>query len=51
MSDGRLDLTVLGCATPYPAADNPCSGYLVSSGGAGSGRTRAAGRSARSSGT
>ncbi|NEC52799.1 MBL fold metallo-hydrolase [Actinospica acidiphila] len=34
MSDGRLDLTVLGCATPYPAADNPCSGYLVSSGGA-----------------
>ncbi|MFF5607111.1 MBL fold metallo-hydrolase [Streptomyces cellulosae] len=32
MSDGRLDLTVLGCATPYPTADNPCSGYLVSSG-------------------
>lgn len=26
-------LTVLGCATPYPSADNPCSGYLVSSGG------------------
>jgi ribonuclease BN (tRNA processing enzyme) len=25
-----LDLTVLGCATPYPSADNPCSGYLVS---------------------
>ncbi len=32
MPDGRLDLTVLGCATPYPTADNPCSGYLVSSG-------------------
>ncbi|MET9634562.1 MBL fold metallo-hydrolase [Lentzea sp. NPDC006480] len=27
-----LDLTVLGCATPYPSADNPCSGYLVSTG-------------------
>lgn len=25
-----LSLTVLGCATPYPSADNPCSGYLVS---------------------
>ncbi|MEV6239190.1 MBL fold metallo-hydrolase [Lentzea sp. NPDC051838] len=25
-----LDLTVLGCATPYPSTDNPCSGYLVS---------------------
>jgi ribonuclease BN (tRNA processing enzyme) len=25
-----LSLTVLGCATPYPTADNPCSGYLVS---------------------
>jgi ribonuclease BN (tRNA processing enzyme) len=25
-----LSLTVLGCATPYPAVDNPCSGYLVS---------------------
>ncbi|MFD4637593.1 MBL fold metallo-hydrolase [Lentzea sp. NPDC058436] len=24
-----LALTVLGCATPYPTADNPCSGYLV----------------------
>ena len=23
MPDGHLDLTVLGCATPYPAADNP----------------------------
>lgn len=32
MPDGRLDLTVLGCATPYPTADNPCSGYLVSCG-------------------
>lgn len=27
-----LQLTVLGCATPYPAVDNPCSGYLVTSG-------------------
>ncbi|MCX2947229.1 MBL fold metallo-hydrolase [Lentzea sp. NEAU-D7] len=27
-----LSLTVLGCATPYPSADNPCSGYLVSHG-------------------
>ncbi|MCP2246047.1 MBL fold metallo-hydrolase [Lentzea aerocolonigenes] len=27
-----LDLTVLGCATPYPSTDNPCSGYLVSHG-------------------
>ncbi|MDX3660462.1 MBL fold metallo-hydrolase [Streptomyces sp. ID05-26A] len=25
-----LGLTVLGCATPYPSTDNPCSGYLVS---------------------
>jgi ribonuclease BN (tRNA processing enzyme) len=24
---------VLGCATPYPAVDNPCSGYLVTAGG------------------
>ncbi|MGZ0152660.1 MBL fold metallo-hydrolase [Kribbella sp. WER1] len=31
MSDLRL--TVLGSATPYPSADNPCSGYLVASGG------------------
>lgn len=30
MSDLRL--TVLGSATPYPSADNPCSGYLVTSG-------------------
>ncbi|MEU9376278.1 MBL fold metallo-hydrolase [Streptomyces sp. NPDC048255] len=32
----RLDplrLTVLGSATPYPTAGNPCSGYLVSGGG------------------
>lgn len=27
-----LRLTVLGCATPYPSVDNPCSGYLVSCG-------------------
>ena len=26
----EVRLTVLGCATPYPSADNPCSGYLVS---------------------
>ncbi|MDX3228229.1 MBL fold metallo-hydrolase [Streptomyces sp. ME19-01-6] len=32
MADERLRLTVLGCATPYPSVDNPCSGYLVSSG-------------------
>jgi ribonuclease BN (tRNA processing enzyme) len=30
---GSLGLTVLGCATPYPTVDNPCSGYLVSAGG------------------
>ncbi|HZX06831.1 MBL fold metallo-hydrolase [Kribbella sp.] len=30
MSDLRL--TVLGSATPYPSADNPCSGYLVTAG-------------------
>ncbi|MFD4986791.1 MBL fold metallo-hydrolase [Streptomyces sp. NPDC058374] len=34
MSDDPLRLTVLGSATPYPSADNPCSGYLVSGGGA-----------------
>ncbi|MGW3566883.1 MBL fold metallo-hydrolase [Streptomyces sp. NPDC000941] len=28
----KLRLTVLGCATPYPSTDNPCSGYLVTSG-------------------
>nr|WP_238352694.1 MBL fold metallo-hydrolase [Kribbella solani] len=27
-----MRLTVLGCATPYPAVDNPCSGYLVTCG-------------------
>ncbi|MFD0026219.1 MBL fold metallo-hydrolase [Streptomyces sp. NPDC058382] len=32
MSDEPLNLTVLGSATPYPRTDNPCSGYLVSSG-------------------
>ncbi|MFE1291185.1 MBL fold metallo-hydrolase [Streptomyces sp. NPDC058751] len=32
MSDESLHLTVLGSATPYPSADNPCSGYLVASG-------------------
>ncbi|MFE9404214.1 MBL fold metallo-hydrolase [Streptomyces sp. NPDC006530] len=32
MSDELLHLTVLGCATPYPSVDNPCSGYLVSNG-------------------
>ncbi|MEO3782667.1 MBL fold metallo-hydrolase [Actinocorallia sp. B10E7] len=29
-----LLLTVLGSATPYASVDNPCSGYLVSGGGA-----------------
>lgn len=33
MPSDPLRLTVLGCATPYPSVDNPCSGYLVSSGG------------------
>lgn len=32
MADEHLRLTVLGCATPYPTVDNPCSGYLVTSG-------------------
>src|SRR5690242_13592046 len=32
MANEFLRLTVLGCATPYPSVDNPCSGYLVSSG-------------------
>ncbi|WP_018657644.1 MBL fold metallo-hydrolase [Actinomadura flavalba] len=27
-----MRLAVLGSATPYPSPDNPCSGYLVSSG-------------------
>ncbi|WP_431042674.1 MBL fold metallo-hydrolase [Streptomyces sp. P1-3] len=30
MRNHAFDLTVLGSATPYPAPDNPCSGYLVS---------------------
>ncbi|MFI9511003.1 MBL fold metallo-hydrolase [Nocardia sp. NPDC052566] len=30
---GDLAVTVLGSATPYPSADNACSGYLVSGGG------------------
>ncbi|MFD1084439.1 MBL fold metallo-hydrolase [Micromonospora andamanensis] len=33
MTSEPLRLTVLGCATPYPSVDNPCSGYLVSGGG------------------
>lgn len=33
MDGDPLRLTVLGSATPYPSADNPCSGYLVSGGG------------------
>jgi ribonuclease BN (tRNA processing enzyme) len=28
-----MRLTVLGTATPYPRPDNPCSGYLLESGG------------------
>ncbi|MDX2678209.1 MBL fold metallo-hydrolase [Streptomyces sp. NY05-11A] len=32
MNSEPIRLTVLGSATPYPSADNPCSGYLVSSG-------------------
>lgn len=48
-----LQLTVLGSATPYASADNPCSGYLVSGGGtrvwvdAGSGTLAALQRHAR----
>ncbi|MER6807800.1 MBL fold metallo-hydrolase [Spirillospora sp. NPDC000708] len=34
MTSDSLCFTVLGCATPYPTVDNPCSGYLVSGGGA-----------------
>ena len=30
MAAEPLHLTVLGSASPYPSADNPCSGYLVS---------------------
>ncbi|MFJ9036821.1 MBL fold metallo-hydrolase [Streptomyces sp. NPDC102406] len=33
MTDELFRLTILGCATPYPSVDNPCSGYLVSNGG------------------
>ncbi|MGW1293656.1 MBL fold metallo-hydrolase [Streptomyces sp. NPDC002533] len=33
-ADDPFRLTVLGCATPYATVDNPCSGYLVSGGGA-----------------
>ncbi|WP_424217246.1 MBL fold metallo-hydrolase (plasmid) [Streptomyces sp. BI20] len=29
-TDEPFELTVLGSATPYPAPDNPCSGYLLS---------------------
>ncbi|MFF3782383.1 MBL fold metallo-hydrolase [Streptomyces sp. NPDC001933] len=32
MASDLLHLTVLGSATPYASVDNPCSGYLVSSG-------------------
>ncbi|MEU5812132.1 MBL fold metallo-hydrolase [Streptomyces sp. NPDC047718] len=32
MTEELLRLTVLGSATPYASADNPCSGYLLSSG-------------------
>ncbi|MFE9249833.1 MBL fold metallo-hydrolase [Streptomyces sp. NPDC007088] len=34
MTSDPLRLTVLGSATPYALVDNPCSGYLVSGGGA-----------------
>lgn len=34
MTSDLLRLTVLGSATPYPSVGNPCSGYLVSGGGA-----------------
>lgn len=30
MTAEPLQLTVLGSASPYPSAENPCSGYLVS---------------------
>ncbi|MEV0665421.1 MBL fold metallo-hydrolase [Actinomadura luteofluorescens] len=32
MADDLLGFTVLGSATPYSSVDDPCSGYLVSSG-------------------
>ncbi|MFI5765890.1 MBL fold metallo-hydrolase [Streptomyces sp. NPDC051563] len=34
MADDLLRLTVLGSATPYPSAGNPCSGHLLEGGGA-----------------
>ncbi|MFF8382359.1 MBL fold metallo-hydrolase [Streptomyces kanasensis] len=34
MTGDPLRFTVLGSATPYPAVDNACSGYLVRGGGA-----------------
>ncbi|GAA2726505.1 MBL fold metallo-hydrolase [Actinocorallia aurantiaca] len=34
MTNDPLRFTVLGCATPYASVGNPCSGYLVSGGGA-----------------
>ncbi|CAB45464.1 MULTISPECIES: MBL fold metallo-hydrolase [Streptomyces] len=34
---GDLRFTVLGSASPYPRAGNPCSGYLVEGGGGGGG--------------
>ncbi|MFI9322410.1 MBL fold metallo-hydrolase [Kitasatospora aureofaciens] len=33
ITDEPMRLTVLGSATPYPSADNPCSGYLVTAAG------------------
>ncbi|MFG2091503.1 MULTISPECIES: MBL fold metallo-hydrolase [unclassified Spirillospora] len=33
MTSEPLSITVLGSATPYPSADNPCSGYLVTGAG------------------
>ncbi len=33
MTSDLLRLTVLGSATPYASADNPCSGYLVTGAG------------------
>lgn len=32
MTGNELRLTVLGSATPFPSADNACSGYLLSAG-------------------
>ncbi|MEV4760352.1 MBL fold metallo-hydrolase [Micromonospora sp. NPDC049559] len=53
MANAPLRLTVLGSASPYPRVDNPCSGYLLTSGGtriwvdAGSGTLAALQRYAR----